>query len=77
MLRFIVVDWVNVFPTYHFSYDVQSVELKLPMFIANLDRDGLNYALVQVAKYVEHDIFAPSAVPARNVIIPFCGPLPY
>jgi hypothetical protein len=77
VFRFMVIEWVNTFPTYQFSYDAERIDLKLPMFIANLDRDGLNYALVQVAKYVEHDIFAPSGVPARNVIIPFCGPLPY
>ena len=76
VLRFMAVEWVNVFPSYHFSYDLQTVELKVPMFIANFDRDGLNYAIVQVAKYVDHDIFAPT-VGARNVIIPFCGPLPY
>jgi hypothetical protein len=44
------------------------------MFIANLDRDGLNYTLVQVAKFVEDDE-CESGV--RTVIIPFCGPLPY
>jgi hypothetical protein len=76
VFRFMVVEWVNVFPSYQFSYDPQTIQLKLPMFLANFDRDGLNYALVQVAKYVDHDIFAPT-VAARNVILPFCGPLPY
>jgi hypothetical protein len=76
VFRFMVVEWVNVFPSYQFSYDPQTIQLKLPMFLANFDRDGLNYALVQVAKYVDHDIFAPT-VAACNVILPFCGPLPY
>jgi hypothetical protein len=56
-------------------YDPETLVLKQPMFIADLDRDGLNYAIVQVAKYVERDIFDDAN--ARNFLIPFCGPLPY
>ena len=49
--------------------------LKQPMLVADLDRDGLNYAIVQVAKYLENDLFDESD--RHNFIIPFCGPLPY
>ena len=75
VLRFMVVEWIKDFPSYHFLYDPETLVLKQPMFIADLDRDGLNYAVVQVAKYVERDIF--DEVNGRNFIIPFCGPLPY
>jgi hypothetical protein len=74
VFRYLSVEWINEFPSYRFSYDPQTVVLKLPMFIANLDRDGLNYTLVQVAKFVEDDE-CESGV--RTVITPFCGPLPY
>ena len=75
VLRYMVVEWSNEFPRYHFSYDPKSLALKQPMFIADLDRDGLNYAIVQVAKYVERDLF--DEADGRNFVIPFCGPLPY
>jgi len=75
VFRYLTVQCINEFPTYQFSYDRNAVTLKLPMFIANLDRDGLNYTLVQVAKYVEDDFGSQTAV--HNVLIPFCGPLPY
>ena len=75
VLRYMVVEWSNEFPRYHFSYDPKSLALKEPMFIADLDRDGLNYAIVQVAKFVERDLF--DEADGRNFVIPFCGPLPY
>ena len=74
--RHMLVDWDRVFPNMEFSYNVHTLTLKQPIFLAEFDRDGLNYAIVQVAKYVHQDeIFAQSN--DRNIIIPFCGHLPY
>jgi hypothetical protein len=75
ILRYMIVVWTNEFPHYRFSYKPETLVLKQPMFIADLDRDGLNYAIVQVAKYVDNDLFDESN--GHNFIIPFCGPLPY
>ena len=70
-----IVVCTNEFPHYRFCYKPETLVLKEPMIVADLDRDGLNYAIVQVAKYVENDLFDDSD--RHNFIIPFCGPLPY
>ena len=71
------IHWTGNFPDTHFSYAIDTLVLKQTMFVAEFDRDGLNYSIVQIAKYVDQDgLFVPQSN-LRNIIVPFCGHLPY